>query len=97
MSNFFVAVAAFVAICALLGLLRLLRGPGSVDRMMAVQLVGTAGAAICLLLAAAHDLPTLVDVALTLALLAALATAALARLARRAQSTPRSDPEQRPR
>ncbi|MCB4769331.1 multiple resistance and pH regulation protein F [Ancylobacter sp. Lp-2] len=82
MSAFLTAAAAFVAATAGLGLLRLLRGPAAVDRMMAVQLAGTAGAAVCLLLATGNDSPALVDVALTLAVLAALGTAAMSRKGR---------------
>ena len=33
-----------------LGLLRVLRGPGAADRMLAVQLIGTAGVGMLLLL-----------------------------------------------
>jgi multicomponent Na+:H+ antiporter subunit F len=47
--------------------------------MMAPQLVGTGGVAILLLLADATATPSLVDVALTLALLAAFATVAFVR------------------
>ncbi|MBS7536462.1 multiple resistance and pH regulation protein F [Ancylobacter sonchi] len=83
MSAFLIAAAAFVVATAGLGLLRLLRGPAAVDRMMAVQLAGTAGAAVCLLLATSEASPALVDVALTLAVLAALGTAAMSRKGRR--------------
>lgn len=58
------------------GLLRVLRGPGAADRMMAAQLVGTGGIGAVLLLAAAWEMPAAVDVALVLALLAAFAAVA---------------------
>ena len=77
MAEFLVSVAGFIALMTALGMLRLLRGPTVVDRMMAAQLLGTSGAAICLLISFASDLPSLVDVALTLALLAALAAATM--------------------
>jgi multicomponent Na+:H+ antiporter subunit F len=60
----------------LLGLLRALRGPGTGDRMLAVQLVGTAGVGILLLLSQLLQQPALIDVALVLGLLAAVAVAA---------------------
>jgi len=77
MAEFLTGAAVFIALTMALGMVRLLRGPGAVDRMMAAQLLGTSGAAICLLLSVAGALPALVDVALTLALLAALATATM--------------------
>jgi len=59
-----------------LGLLRVLIGPGAGDRMLATQLIGTAGVGILLTLSLLHDQPALIDVALLLALLAAVAAAA---------------------
>ena len=59
-----------------LGLLRVLRGPGAGDRMLATQLIGTTGVGMLLLLSLLLDQPALIDVALILALLAAVAAAA---------------------
>jgi multicomponent Na+:H+ antiporter subunit F len=59
-----------------LGLLRVLRGPEASDRMLATQLIGTAGVGLLLLLRALLEQPALIDVALILALLAAVAAAA---------------------
>ena len=59
-----------------LGLLRILRGPGAADRMLATQLIGTAGVGMLLLLSLLLDRRALIDVALILALLAAVAAAA---------------------
>ena len=59
-----------------LGLVRILRGPGDADRMMAAQLIGTGGIASILLLGTVTGVPAAVDVALTLALLAAFASIA---------------------
>jgi multicomponent Na+:H+ antiporter subunit F len=73
------AVAGTVLASVALGLVRILRGPGEVDRMMAAQLLGSGGVAILLLLGAAEAMPAAVDVALTLALLAAFAGIAFAR------------------
>ena len=61
------------------GLLRALRGPSLADRMLAVQLLGTGGVALLLLLSALLQTPALLEVALVLALLAAVAAAALTR------------------
>ena len=59
--------------------MRVLRGPGVADRVMAAQLLGTGGIAALLLLDAATGVPGVADAALTLALLAAFATVALVR------------------
>jgi multicomponent Na+:H+ antiporter subunit F len=71
------AVLALATVAA--GLVRILRGPSAVDRMLATQLLGTGGIAALLLLGTAMRMAAAVDVALTLALLAAFAAAALAR------------------
>ena len=75
MPEFLLAAAGFVLATVALGLVRILRGPGNADRMMAAQLLGTGGIAV-LLLAAGGGLPAAADVALTLALLAAFASMA---------------------
>ncbi|MCF8057304.1 MAG: multiple resistance and pH regulation protein F [Desulfocapsa sp.] len=56
------------------GMIRILRGPTSADRMMTAQLFGTTGVAILLLLSTGMNNPVLLDIALVFALLAALAT-----------------------
>ena len=76
MTNFLIGAAGFVLATELLGLLRVLRGTAEADRMMAAQLVGTGGVAVLLLLAAATATPSVVDVALMLALLAAFTSVA---------------------
>ncbi|EXF42520.1 potassium efflux system protein [Pseudomonas sp. BAY1663] len=68
-----------------IGLGRVLRGPSRVDRLLAVQLLGTTGTALLLLLAQWQALPALRDAALVLALLAAMASAALVQLLRRSR------------
>ena len=71
------AVAALILMFSLfLGLLRVLRGPGPGDRMLAAQLIGTSGVGMLLLLGVLLEKPALIDVALILALLAAVAAAA---------------------
>lgn len=74
--EFLVAVAGFVMITVVVGLARILWGPGDADRVMAAQLLGTGGIATLLLVSVARDLPAAVDVALTLAVLAAFASIA---------------------
>jgi multicomponent Na+:H+ antiporter subunit F len=67
------------------GLGRVVLGPGRVDRLLAIQLFGTAGTALLLVLAQWQGQPALRDVALLLGLLAAAASAALVQLLRRSR------------
>ena len=76
MNEFLFGAAAFVLLTVVLGLARILRGPGDADRMMAVQLLGSGGIAVLLLAGVASGEGAIADVALTLALLAAFATIA---------------------
>jgi multicomponent Na+:H+ antiporter subunit F len=76
MAEFLLGASVFVLAMVALGLARVLRGPHDADRMMAAQLLGTGGIAALLLLGAASGVDAIVDVALTLALLAAFATIA---------------------
>jgi len=75
MNTFLFAAGLFILLTVAVGLLRILRGPGDTDRMMAAQLLGTGGIAM-LLLAAGGGLSAAADIALTLALLSALAAIA---------------------
>ena len=79
MSLFLVFAAVFLLLSILVGLARVLRGPGSGDRMLAAQLFSTAGVGILLLLGFALDAPAMIDVALVFALLAAVAAVAFVR------------------
>ena len=74
--EFLVAIAGFVMITVVVGLTRILWGPGDADRVMAAQLLGTGGIGALLLVGAAVGESAVVDVALTLALLAAFASIA---------------------
>jgi multicomponent Na+:H+ antiporter subunit F len=74
--EFLVAIAGFVMTTVVIGLARILWGPGAADRVMAAQLLGTGGIATMLLVGVARDLPAAVDLALTLAMLAAFASIA---------------------
>jgi multicomponent Na+:H+ antiporter subunit F len=73
MAEFLFGAAAFVLATVAVGLVRVLRGPSDVDRLLAAQLLCTGGTAVVLLLGAASGEAAAVDVALTLALLAAFA------------------------
>ena len=76
MDEFLLLMAAFVVLMVALGLVRVARGPGYADRMMAAQLLGSGAIAVLLLFGAATGEVATVDVALTLALLAAFASIA---------------------
>jgi len=71
--EFLLAASFLILVIVAVGLVRVLRGPRDVDRMMAAQLLGTGGIAALLLLGTALALPGAVDVALMLAVLAAFA------------------------
>jgi multicomponent Na+:H+ antiporter subunit F len=81
MPEFLLAASGFVLATVALGLVRILRGPGDADRMMAAQLLGSGGVGALLLLGAATGEAGAVDVALTLALLSAFASVAFFRSA----------------
>jgi multicomponent Na+:H+ antiporter subunit F len=76
MPEFLLAASVFVLAMVAVGLVRILRGPGDADRVMAAQLLGTGGIAAVLLLGAATGEGAAADVALTIALLAAFASVA---------------------
>jgi multicomponent Na+:H+ antiporter subunit F len=76
MTEFLLGAAAFVLGTVALGLVRLLWGPGDMDRMLAAQLLGTGGVAALLLLGVASGDGAVADIALVLALLAAFASVA---------------------
>jgi multicomponent Na+:H+ antiporter subunit F len=73
MADFLFGAAAFVLLVVAVGMIRILRGPGDAERMMAAQLLGSGGIA-ALLLSASNGTSAVTDVALILALLAAFAS-----------------------
>lgn len=73
------ALALFLLLNLVAGLVRVWRGPTPADRILAAQLFGTTGVAIMALLADALDAAALRDVALVLALLAAVAVVVFVR------------------
>lgn len=76
-------LAVILLLSILAGLWRIWRGPTRADRLLAVQLFGTSGAAVLMLLAHTQQQPPLLDAALVLALLAAVLSIALVQLLRR--------------
>lgn len=76
-------LAAILILTIAAGLWRALCGPTWADRLLALQMFGTTGTAIMLILAQWQALPALRDAALVLALLAAIVSAALVQYLRR--------------
>lgn len=74
MTAFYFAAALFILLSIAAGLIRILRGPGSSDRLMAAELIGSGGVAVLLLLSAAMAQTAIIDVALMLAILAVFAS-----------------------
>ena len=83
MAVFLQWMAAFLVLMVALGLVRVALGPGRAERMMAAQLLGSGAIGALLLFSAASAEPAVVDVALTLALLAAFASIAFVKFALR--------------
>jgi multicomponent Na+:H+ antiporter subunit F len=79
MDLFYLGLAAFMLLTMLVGMIRVFRGPEPEDRLSAMQLFGTTGVAVLLLLAAAFNSPALRNTALIFALLAVLAVVAFVR------------------
>lgn len=79
MTQVLLAFAGLLLATMAIGLLRALRGPTPADRLLAVQLLGTAGIGVLLLLATALGMPALNDVALVFSLLAAVSVLAMTR------------------
>ncbi|WP_147113172.1 monovalent cation/H+ antiporter complex subunit F [Tateyamaria sp. syn59] len=75
-------LATFLLLTALVGLIRVMRGPTTADRMLAAQLIGTSTVAILLVIGVATEAPALFDVALVFAILAAISLAAFVATAR---------------
>lgn len=71
------AVVLIVALCG--GMYQVLRGPTPGDRILACQLFGTTAVAVLILIGAARNDSSLVDVALVFALLAATVMVAFVR------------------
>lgn len=90
MTEFLTAAVGLILAMLGLGLVSILRGPTDADRMMAAQLIGTAGIAVLLLLVT--GVPAAVDVALILALLATFASIAFVKKGLSRLETDGADP-----
>ncbi len=93
MTGLLAFAAIVLAISLGLGLVRVFIGPSIEDRMMSAQLVGTTGIGLLLLFGPLLDMPSSVDVALVLSLLAAVSVAALTRRERHPESRTISEPK----
>ena len=71
---YLLGTAIFILATVAVGLARILRGPADADRMMAAQLLGTGGVAALLVVGVVIGEDAVVNVALTIALLAAFAS-----------------------
>ena len=89
MADFLLSAGAFVVLMVALGLVRVARGPGRAERMMAAQLLGSGAVGALLLFGAASGDSAVFDVALTLALLSAFASIAFVKFALRQDQTGR--------
>jgi len=76
------AVAVFLLLNLIAGMLRVYRGPTLADRMLAVLLFGTTTVAVLLILAEWTDMPALRHVALLFVMLASILSLAFVGLPR---------------
>ncbi len=79
MSEWYLTTALILLATVCLGLIRVLLGSSRVERLLALQLLGTTVVAVVLLLAHAFQQPGLYDLALVLGILAAIVTVAFVR------------------
>lgn len=73
------AALAILGASLLVALVRLLRGPGLADRVVALDLIGTVAIGLIASAAVVAEAPVLLDVALVVALVMFLGTVAFAR------------------
>lgn len=86
MHDFLFVAATLVLLTTALGLFGIARRSSTADLIMAVQLLGTSGTAILLLLTVATASPQVGDVAVMLAVLAAFSAVAFSRSASKADA-----------
>ena len=79
MNDAHLLAAAVLLATVTAGLIRVMSGRGRIERLLALQLLGTTGVAVVLLLAEGMALPGLRDLALVLGLLAATVAVAFVR------------------
>lgn len=80
----FLAVMAMITIALILTFVRLLRGPSLLDRVVALELTATLVVGVIAAWSIETGKPVLLDVAITLALVAFIGAVAFARYAERA-------------
>jgi multicomponent Na+:H+ antiporter subunit F len=95
MSEFYTLAALFLLLNIGLGLLRIWRGPTAADRLLAVQLFGTTGSAVLIVLSLDSGSEALQDVALVFALLAGVLGVTFTRYGQSAPADP-SPPQEQP-
>ncbi|MDB5650587.1 MAG: putative rane protein [Hyphomicrobiales bacterium] len=78
MSEYLTGIALLILVITGVGVFKVLRARPAVERMMAIQLLGTGGAAATLLLSAASASPAIADMSLLLVLFAAFSCSAFA-------------------
>lgn len=81
MNAVFPIIELLLILNILLGMVRIVRGPTPVDRVLAIQMFGTTGVALLLVMAHRMDMAALRNAALIFGLLATLAVVAFVRLA----------------
>ncbi len=91
MSTILLGIGIFILMTVAVGLARILRGPADADRMMAAQLLGTGGVAALLLVGVVVGEDAVLNVALTIALLAAFASVTFYKAA---AGVPPDDPDE---
>lgn len=79
MSTILIIFAISLVVCLVLGLIRVAMGPTAEDSMLAMQIISTTGVGFLAIMAEVSNMPSLIDVALVLALLTALAAIAFVR------------------
>jgi len=94
MNTIYYAVALFLLLTIGGGLVRIWRGPTAADRLLAIQLFGTTGTAILILLSLAVDNQAYQNVALIFALLAGILGVVFTRYAQPASSSTHNDEEE---
>ena len=80
MNTYLMVIGGLLIATLMVGLVRVIKGPSTADRMLASQLFGTAGVAVLMLLAVVKQESALLNAALVLALLAPLSLITFVRL-----------------
>lgn len=81
MSSVYIGVIATLLICLFGGVLRVLVGPDNANRMLALQLFGTIGVTLVIILAFLLEFELLINLALILTLLGSVTVIAFLKIA----------------